>query len=184
LTFSRGRTASAYLLLSTSYDSMLVAKASSLCILEPGALALPAAHGKPSIAHIARSPEFLTPADLAEVGELMRECITFPGFLEDLSRHIPSEVQIKQAAAATFGSRGDDPNVPSVKALKAVIAALREGATTAPTSLDLLYALAHVSDAREQRRRPEDTTNNTWFGAGAKRKQFAVRALARMLRPY
>jgi hypothetical protein len=63
---------------------------------------------------------------------------------------------------------------------------LREGtkATTAPTSLDLLYALAHVSDAREHRRRPEDLINNTWFGVGAKRKQFAVRALARMLRPY
>lgn len=184
--FSRGRTATAYLLLSTSYDSMLAAKASSLCILEPGGLALTAATGKPSIAHVARSPEFLTPADLAEFGELMRECITFPGFLDDLSRHLPSEAQIKQVTAAAFGSRGDDPNLPSTKTLKAVLSVLREGnqAKTAPSALDLLYALAHVSDAREQRRRPEDITNNTWFGAGARRKQLAVRALARMLRPY
>lgn len=185
-TFSRERTASTYLLLSTSYDSMLAAKATALCILEPGALALTVAPSKSSIAHIARSPEFLTPADLAEIGELMRECIAFPGFLEDLSRHIPSEAQIKQAIAATFGSRGDDPNVPSARALKAVFTAVRESTkgAKAPSPIDLLYALAQVSDARDQQRHPEDITNNTWFGAGAKRKQFAVRALARMFRPY
>lgn len=185
-TFSRERTASTYLLLSTCYDSTLAAKATALCMLEPGALALTAAPRKPSIAHIARSPEFLTPADLAEIGELMRECIAFPGFLEDLNRHIPSEAEIKQATAAAFGSRGDDPNVPSAKALKAVFTALREvnQARTTPTSLDLLYALAHVSDARDQKRRPEDITNNAWFGAGAKRKQLAVRTLARMLKTH
>jgi hypothetical protein len=185
-TFSRGRVASTYLLLSTSYGSMLAAKATSLCILEPGALALPAAPGKPSTAHIARSPEFLTPADLAGIGELMRECVTFTGFLQDLAAHTPSEAQIKQATAAAFGARGEDPNTPSAKALRTVLASLRESnpATKTTTSLDLLYALARVSDAREQRRRPEDIRNNTWFGVGAKRKHFAVRALARMLRPY
>jgi hypothetical protein len=165
---------------------MLAAQATSLCILEPGALTLPAAPGKSLIAHIARSPEFLTPADLAGIGELMRECVTFPGFLQDLAGHTPSEAQIKQATAAAFGSRGEDPNTPSAKALRTVVAALRESnpAAKTTTSLDLLFALARVSDAREQRRRPADIRHSTWFGVGAKRKQFAVRALARMLRPY
>jgi hypothetical protein len=185
-TFSRGRTASTYLLLSTSYDSMLAAQATSLCILEPGALALPAAPGKPLVARIARSPEFLTPVDLAGIGELMCECISFPGFLQDLAGHTPSEAQIKQATAAALGSRGEDPITPSAKALRTVVAALRESnpAAKTTTSLDLLYALAGISDAREQRRRPEDVIHNTWFGVGAKRKQFAVRALARIFRPY
>lgn len=185
-TFSHGRSVSTYLLLSTSYNGMLAAKATSLCILQPGALALPAAPGKPMVVHIARSPEFLTPGDLTAVGELMRECISFPSFLRDLAQHTPSEAQVKRVIAAAFGSRGADPSVPSVRALKAVLSSLREGrrGAAAPNSLDLVYALAHVSDARERSRRGEDITNSTWFGAGAKRKQRAVRALARMLTPY
>lgn len=184
--FSRGRTASTYLLLSTSYESTLAAQATSLCLLDPGALAFPAAPVKASIAHIARSPEFLTPLDLAAIGEVMRDCIAFAGFLQDLARHTPSQAQIKHATAATFGSRGEDPNTPSAKSLKAVLTALREvnPASKTTTALDLLYALAYVSDARERRRRPEDITYNTWFGAGAKRKQFVLRTLDRMLRPY
>ncbi|MBK6009536.1 DUF932 domain-containing protein [Ramlibacter ginsenosidimutans] len=182
--FSSGRSARAYLLLTTPYDSTLAAQAQSLCLLQPGSLALPATPAKPIIVRIARSPDFLTPGDLAGIGELMRECISFPGFLEDLARHTPSEAQVKQATAAALGARGDDPSVPSARALNAVLTSLREARERAatPSSLHLLYALAHVSDARDQKRRPEDLIHSSWFGAGAKRKQFAVRALARMLR--
>jgi hypothetical protein len=182
-TFTGGRSACTYILLATTYNSTLAAQAQSLCLLQPGALALPAAPAKPTVVRIARSPEFLTSRNLAEIGELMRECITFPGFLEDLARHTPSEAQVKQATAAALGARREDPTVPSARALKAVLAGLRDTKekSTASSSLDLLYALAHVSDAREQKRCPEELTHSTWFGAGAKRKQFAVRALARML---
>lgn len=187
-TLSRTCSATMYLLLSTSCDSPLAAQATAVCMLDPGGLALPAAPGKSTIARIARSFEFLTPADLAEIGELMRECITFPGFLEELSSRTLSYSEMRRATAATFGSRGDDPDTPSGKAFRAVLNSLRQGSTAdkrvETTSLDLLYALASVSDARDLKRWPQDFRNATWFGAGFKRKQLAVHALARMLRPY
>ncbi|WP_454914114.1 DUF932 domain-containing protein [Variovorax gossypii] len=77
--------ATMYLLLSTCCDSPLAAQASAVCMLEPGAIVLPAAIGEPTNARIARSFEFLTPSDLAEIGELMRECITFVGADRKLS---------------------------------------------------------------------------------------------------
>jgi hypothetical protein len=184
--FSGRRSACTYLLLSTSYNNTVAAQARSLCVLHPNALALPAAPEKPTLVHIARSPEFLTPGDLAGIGELMRECITFPGFLEDLARHNPSEAQVTQVTAAVLGTRRDDPSVPSARALKAVLASLREAneRSTAPSCLDLLYALAQVSDARDRRRRADGAIHSEWFGAGANRKQLAVRALARIARSY
>ncbi|TFZ02858.1 DUF932 domain-containing protein [Ramlibacter henchirensis] len=183
----RNRSASTYLLLSTCCDSSLAAQATALCLLEPGTLATPASIGSQSVARIARSPEFLTPSDLAEIGELTRECIAFPTFLGDLAKQAVSEENIKQATAATFGPRDDDPNRPSAKTLRSIVSALREGRSSSKsplTALDLLYALAAVSDAREQRRSPADLLNNTWFGVGAKRKQLAINALARLIRPY
>lgn len=186
-TFRRSRSASTHLLLSTSCDSPLAAQATSLCILEPGGCALSAAPGKPTIARIARSMEFLTSAELADIGELMRECISFPSLLEDISRYVPSELQVKRVVAATFGSRDGDPNAPSAKALRAVVTALDRSRTAAKhtdtTALDLLYALASVSDARDQQRFPDDVRHATWFAAGANRKQFGLRALSRLLQP-
>lgn len=186
-TLPRNRSASTHLLLSTACDSPLAAQVTALCVLEPGELATAASIGSQTVARIPRSPEFLTPSDLAEVGELTRECITFPGFLKELAKQPVSEDHIKQATAATFGTRGDDPNAPSAKALRSVLSALRESkpASKSPaTALDLLYALSAVSDARERRRSPADIRDNTWFGVGAKRKQRAINVLARLTRPH
>lgn len=183
----RDHSASTYLLLSTSCDSSLAAQATALCLLEPGTLATPASIGSQTVARIARSPEFLTPSDLAEIGELTRECIAFPTFLADLAKQPVSEENIRQATAATFGPRGDDPNTPTAKALRSVVSALRESRSSPKsplTALDLLYALAAVSDAREQRRSPADVLNSTWFGVGAKRKQLAINALSRLTRQH
>lgn len=175
------RRATMYLLLSTRCDSPLAAQATALCMLDPGGIAVPAAPGKSMTARIARSFEFLTPSDLAEIGELMRECITFPSFLEELSRRTVSDAEIKRATAAAFGSRRGDPEVPGTKAFRAVVNSLNQqrGETTA---LDLLYALASLSDKRDRKRLPHDFRNSTWFGAGFKRKRIAIETLARILR--
>lgn len=183
----RNRFASPYLLLSTCCDNSLAAQATAFCLLEPGTLATPASIGTQSVARISRSPEFLTPSDLAEIGELTRECIAFPAFLADLAKQPVSEENIKQATAATFGPRGDDPNTPSPKVLRSILSAVRVSSSSPmspATALDLLYILSAASDAREQRRSPADLLNSSWFGVGAKRKQLAVNALARLIRPY
>lgn len=173
--------ATMYLLLGTRCDSPLAAQASAVCLLDPGGFMIPAAPGKSMTARIARSFEFLTPSDLAEIGELMRECITFPSILEGLSGRVVSGSEIKEATAAAFGSRRGDPEVPGAKAFRAVVKSLNQprGETTA---LDLLYALASLSDARDRKRLPHDFRNAAWFGVGFKRKQLAVQALAQMLR--
>jgi len=174
------RRATMHLLLSTRCDSPLAAQASAVCLLDPGGIAVPAAPSQSTTARIARSFEFLTPSDLTEIGELMRECITFPSFLEALFRRTVSDAEIKRATAAAFGSRRGDPEVPGAKAFRAIVKSLNQqrGETTA---LDLLYALASLSDARDRKRLPHDFRNAAWFGAGFKRKQLAVQALARML---
>ncbi|GER21412.1 DUF932 domain-containing protein [Variovorax boronicumulans] len=175
------RRATMHLLLSTRCDSPLAAQASAVCLLDPGGIAVPAAPSQSTTARIARSFEFLTPSDLTEIGELMRECITFSSFLEVLSRRTVSDAEIKRATAAAFGSRRGDPEVPGAKAFQAVVKSLNQqrGETTA---LDLLYALASLSDARDRKRLPHDFRNATWFGAGFKRKQIAIETLARILR--
>lgn len=175
------RRATMYLLLSTRCDRPLAGQANAVCLLDPGGFLVPAAPSQSTTARIARSFEFLTPSDLAEIGELMRECITFPSFLEALSRRTVPDAELKRATAATFGSRRGDPEVPGAKAFRAVVKSLNQqrGETTA---LDLLYALASLSDARDRKRLPHDVRNVTWFGAGFKRKQIAVETLARILR--
>ncbi|MDP9932608.1 DUF932 domain-containing protein [Variovorax paradoxus] len=172
--------ATMYLLLSTRCDSPLAAQASAVCLLDPGGFMVPAAPGKSMTARIARSFEFLTPSDLAEIGELMRECITFPSILEGLSGRVVSDNEIKRATAAAFGSRRGDPEVPGAKAFRAVVNVLNQQRCET-TALDLLYALSSLSDARDRKRLPHDFRNAAWFGSGFKRKQLAVQALARML---
>lgn len=172
--------ATMYLLLSTRCDSPLAAQANAVCLLDSGGIAVPAAPGKSTTARIARSFEFLTPSDLAEIGELMRECITFPSFLEELSRRSVSDAEIKRATAAAFGSRRGDPEVPAAKAFRAVVKSLNQKSSET-TALDLLCALAALSDARDRKRLPHDFQSAAWFGAGFKRKQLTVQAFARML---
>jgi hypothetical protein len=186
-TFARDRSASTHLLLSTACDIPLAAQATALCLLNPGGLGTPAAVGAQTIVRIPRSPEFLTPSDLAEIGELMRESITFPAFLKDLAEKPVTETHIRCATAAAFGTRNDDPSTPSAKSLRNVLALLREGnkrASSRATGLDVLYAIASISDARERRRVPNDFVQSNWFGVGAKRKQRAIQVLARLLTPY
>lgn len=175
------RRATMYLLLSTRCDSPLAAQASAVCLLDSGGFMVPAAPGKSMTARIARSFEFLTPSELAEIGELMRECITFPSILEALSGRVVSDNEIKRATAAAFGSRRGDPEVPGAKAFRAVVNVLNQQRCET-SALDLLYAIASLSDARDRKRLPHDFRNATWFGTGFKRKRITIETLARILR--
>ncbi|PZQ78238.1 Uncharacterised protein [Xylophilus ampelinus] len=181
ITLPGGFSATMHVLASTRCDSPLAAQARAACVLEPGGIVLPATPGSPTEARIARSFEFLTPSDLADIGELVRECASFPAYLTEFSSRTVSGDDIYKVTAAAYSSRRDG-DVPSAAGLKAVTRALDRSSGEA-TALDLLHALVTLSDTRNRKRWGQDFRAVAWFGAGLKRKQRAVQALARMLGP-
>ncbi|MNV78021.1 hypothetical protein D3C71_1714890 [compost metagenome] len=92
-----------------------------------------------------------------------------------------SDAEIKRATAAAFGSRRGDPEVPGAKAFRAVVNVLNQQRCET-SALDLLYAIASLSDARDRKRLPHDFRNATWFGTGFKRKRITIETLVRILR--
>ncbi|MDP9880311.1 hypothetical protein J2W25_004640 [Variovorax boronicumulans] len=175
-----GFSATMHVLASTRCDSPLAAQAGAVCVLEPGGIVLPATPGSPTEARIARSFEFLTPGDLAEIGELVLECTSFPVYLAAFSSRGVSSDEICKATAAAYSSRRGGDDVPSPAALKAITRALGHPSGEA-NALDLLHALVTLSDTRNRKRWGQDFRGAAWFGTGLKRKQRAVQALARML---
>lgn len=180
ITLPGGFSATMHVLASTRCDSPLAAQARAVCVLEPGGIVLPATPGSPTEARIARSFEFLTPGDLAEIGELVRECTSFPAYLIEFSRRKVSANDVVVATAATFGTHKEDCKCPSGRTLRAAVAGLRRVSDEA-TLLHLLYVLCSMSDTRNQRRRSGDPLIAQWFGYGLKRKQLALQAAHSLL---
>ncbi|MDP3659143.1 DUF932 domain-containing protein [Phenylobacterium sp.] len=177
------RSASSFLLLSTSCDSNLAARASALCLLEPGELALSAALRPHPTMRIPRTFEFLPPDTLIDIGDLISECIAFPECLKELA-HLPmSDADARSALHLILGSaQVPGHRAPRLKSTEAVLMLFKaQAGRRRPTALDLLFALAQHIDAQELRKRPHDALYSTWFGAGANRKQLAVSILRDML---
>jgi hypothetical protein len=177
------RSASSFLLLTTSCESNLAARASALCFLAPGELAISAAPRPHPTMRIPRTFEFLPPATLIDIGDLLAECIAFPECLKELA-HLPmSDADARHAVHLIFGAaQMPSRRAPRLKTTEALLKSFKaHSSRRRATALDLLLALAQHVDMEEQRKRPQDALYNTWLGAGARRKQLAVSTLRDML---
>ncbi|MES2979739.1 MAG: hypothetical protein V4731_15050 [Pseudomonadota bacterium] len=177
------RSGSTFILLTTSCDSRLAARASSLCILDPGDLAVPAAVRPHPTIRMPRVFEFLTPPTLADMGDLIAECIGFPEFLKDLAALRVSNEDVKHAVQRMYGGVEHEGRRAHLKlTTDAVLARFNaQAARRRGTALDLLYGLAQHMDAQDRRRHARDALHAMWLGSGARRRQLAIAGLRDLL---